>query len=102
MKISVYGVQLFELSEIKKQVMKNNIAGDIFESDLKRRIEWILMHKYEECFKELKAEWDSKLASNGVDMMPTNPDKYAALVFAQPNYKDRSARELEASKKRGA
>jgi hypothetical protein len=52
------------------------------------------MHKYEQCFKDLKAEWDSKLALNGVAMIPTDPDAYAELVFAQPNYRDRAARSL--------
>ncbi len=94
MKISVDGKDLFELSEIQKQVMKNNIMGNIFEDDLNRRLQWVLMHKYEECFKELKSEWDSRLAENGIKMIPTDPDDYARLVFSQSNYKDRSAREI--------
>lgn len=95
MKISVNDVELFTLSDTQKKVMQNDILSDIFEDDMKRRLQWVLMHKYEECFKVLKAEWDPKLAANGIDMMPTDPDKYAELVFAQPNYKNRSAREKE-------
>lgn len=96
MKISVNGVELFELSEAQKQVIKNDILSENLEDDLKRRLQWVLMHKYENCFKRLKSEWDSKLAANNVAMMPTDPDAYAQLVFAQPNYRDRSARDLEA------
>jgi hypothetical protein len=96
MKISVNGVDLFELSGIKKQVICNDVCAEDLDEDLKRRLNYILMHKYEQCFKRLKAEWDSKLAANGVVMIPTDPDAYASLVFSQPNYKDRSARELEA------
>ena len=73
--------------------MKNNIMASIFEDDLKRRLQWVLMHKYEECFKELKAEWDPKLAAAGIDMIPTNPDKYAELVFSQADYQCRQTRE---------
>lgn len=98
MKISVDGIDLFELSDIQSCVIKNNIPSEIFCEDMNRRLQWVLMHKYEECLKELKTEWDSKLPDNGVDMIPTDPDKYAALVFAQPNYKDRSARDLELPK----
>lgn len=98
MKISVDGVDLFELADIQSKVIQNNVPAELFDADMKRRLQWVLMHKYEECFKELKAEWDSKLAVNGIEMIPTDPDKYASLVFSQPNYKDRSARELEASK----
>jgi len=94
MKISVNSVELFTLTETQKLVMKNNIMGDILEDDLKRRLQWVIMHKYEQCFKSLKAEWDPKLLANGVDMVPTDADFYAQLVFAQPNYKDRATREM--------
>lgn len=93
MKISVNDQPLFTLSEIQKQVIKNDIHADRFDSDMNRRLQWILMHKYEECFKALKSEWDIKLAANGVKMIPTDADEYAQLVFEQPNYKDRTARE---------
>jgi len=98
MKISVDGVQLFELSDAQKQVIMNDIDMDIFDADMKRRLEYILMHKYERCFGRLKAEWDNKLKENGVQMIPTDPDAYAKLVFSQPNYMDKKARSLAASK----
>jgi len=97
MKISVNDKELFTLSDVQKQVIQNDIPADIFDADMERRLQWILMHKYEECFKNLKTEWDAKLTANGVDMIPTNPDAYAKLVFSQPNYKDRSARETIAA-----
>jgi hypothetical protein len=99
MKISVNDQELFTLSEIQKQVIKNDIPADIFDADMNRRLQWILMHKYEECFKVLKAEWDTKLAANGIKMIPTDPDEYAQLVFIQPNYQDRSAREAMSNNK---
>lgn len=94
MKISVNDQELFTLTDIQKQVIKNDIHAEEFDTDMNRRVQWILMHKYDECFKALKAEWDPKLAANGVKMIPTDPDDYAQLVFAQPNYKDRSARDM--------
>lgn len=93
MKISVNDQELFTLSETQKQVIQNDIHVEMFDADMKRRLQWILMHKYEECFKDLKKEWDDKLAKNGIKMIPTDPEEYAQLVFAQPNYKDRAARE---------
>lgn len=97
MKISVNDVELFTLSETQQLVIRNDIPCDIFEEDMKRRLQWILIHKYEECFKRLKSEWDIKLSANGVKMMPTDPDEYAQLVFAQPNYKNRMARDAESA-----
>jgi len=98
MKISVNNTELFTLTETQKQVIKNEIPADIFEEDMKRRLQWVLMHKYEQCFNALKKEWDSKLAANGVASVPTDPDQYAQVVFMQSNYKDRTAREAEAIK----
>ena len=94
MKIKVNDVQLFELTEIQKNVIKNDIPAEIFDADMKRRLQYILTHKYEQCFKRLKAEWDPKLEALGVGSIPTNKDAYAALVFARAEYKDRSAKDL--------
>lgn len=97
MKVSVNDKELFTLSDIQKQVIKDNVLADIFDEDMNRRLQWVLMHKYDECFKSLKTEWDPKLAANGVKMIPTDLDEYAQLVFSQPNYKDRAAREAESA-----
>jgi hypothetical protein len=93
MKISVNNQDLFELNDIQKQVIMNQISDDIFEEDMKRRLQWVLMHKYEECFKELKSEWDQKLPQLGITSVPTNPDEYAQLIFSQKEYKNRKQRD---------
>lgn len=95
MKFTVDGVDLFELTETQKKVIKNEIISDAFEEDMKRRIQYIIMHKYEQCFKRLKNEWDTKLEAAGIESIPTNKDAYAELIFKQANYKDRSTREAE-------
>lgn len=92
MKVSVDDVQLFELSEIQKKVICNEICCDDMEADLKRRLEYILMHKYEQCYKNLFDEWFPKL-SERFDIVPTNPEKFAELVFSQEDYKDRKMRD---------
>ena len=98
MKISVNDLEIYTLSEAQKNVIKNDINSDIFDIDMKRRLEYVLNHKYEQCFKRMKNEWDVKLVENGVKSVPTDKDAYAELVFAQPNYKDRNARDLEVPK----
>lgn len=94
MKISVNDQELFTLTETQKRVIKNDINADEFDADMQRRLQYILLHKYERCFERLKKEWDIKLAKNGVSMIPTDPDVYAQLVFSQPDYRDRKARDL--------
>lgn len=96
MKISVDNKELFTLNETQKKVICNDIPMEIIDEDMKRRLQWVLMHKYERCFARLKQEWEPKLVANGVTSIPTDKDAFAQLVFAQSNYKDRSARELEA------
>lgn len=95
MKIKVDDTELFELTETQKNVIKNEISSDIFEDDMKRRLQWVLIHKYEQCFKKLKSEWEPKLAAKGVEAIPTNKDSFAQLVFSQAEYMDRKTREAQ-------
>jgi len=99
MKISVNDKELYTLSETQKKVICNDIPMEILDEDMKRRLKWVLMHKYERCFARLKAEWEPKLVANGVASIPTDKDAFAQLVFEQPEYKDRSIREKEAREK---
>ena len=95
MKIFVDAKEVCSLSDTQKKVLCNDLYADTINEEMCRRVNYVVMHKYEQCFKRLKREWDSKLAQNGVSQIPTDPDAYARLVFAQPNYKDRKARDLE-------
>ena len=95
MKIKVNNVDLFELTETQKKVIKNEIPSEIFEEDMKRRLKYILMHKYEQCFKKLKSEWEPKLIAQGAETIPAQPDKFAELIFERSDYKNRSARDAE-------
>ena len=94
MKISIDDQELFTLSDTQKRVICDCIHEDEFDADMKRRVQYILMHKYEQCYKRLKEEWDIKLQDR-VDSVPTHPEKYCSLVFSQPDYKCRKQREEE-------
>ena len=94
MKIQVNGNQVFELNETQKKVIQNDIPTEIFESDMKRRVKWVIEHKYERCFKRLKEEWEPKLKDR-VASFPSNEDAFSQLVFSQPDYESRSQREAK-------
>ncbi len=96
MKISVNDLELFSLNETQKKVIENEIPSESLEDDLKRRLQYILTHKYERCFDRLKKEWIPKLEANGIQSIPIDKDALAELIFSQKNYKNRSKRELEA------
>jgi len=83
----------FSLSEIQQQVIKNDIKDEDFTKDMERRIAFVMQHKYEQCFKRLKDEWEPKLKVAGVRSIPLDKDEFAALVFSQPSYKSRTKRE---------
>lgn len=93
MKISVDDKELFVLSDTQKKVLMDEISEDIFEEDIKRRLKWILIHKYEECFRKLKQEWEPKLRARGIKMFPSDADEFAQLIFSQPDYQTRLVRE---------
>lgn len=97
MKIKVNDQEVFELSEVQKKVICNDIHQDIFDDDMKRRLQYILTHKYERCLERLKTEWMPKLKDR-CDAVPTNDDLFAQLVFSQPDYKCRKTRQDESKK----
>ena len=97
MKISVNDQELFTLSDIQCQVICNDIPKDIFEEDMKRRLNYILQHKYERYLERLKSEWMPKLKER-MDSIPTNDEKLCSLVFAQPDYMDRHTRDEQSIK----
>lgn len=93
MKISVDDNHLYTLSETQKKVIKDYLHEDIFEEDMKRRLQWVLMHLYDQAFKIMKDQWEPRLKDNGVAMIPTDSDAFAQLVFSQPQYKSRKERD---------
>ena len=91
LKVLVNGEPCSPLNEIKCKVLANDVAD--LESDMKRRIEWVYHHKYKQCMKRLRNEWMPKLKGR-VESVPLDDDAFAQLVFSQPDYKDRKARDL--------
>ncbi len=98
MKIQINGKKVFELTETQKKVIQNDIAAEIFDKDMEKRIKWVLQHKYEQCFKKLKQEWEPKL-KNRVESFPTNDKEFCQLVFEQEDYESRSQRDEKSKKK---
>jgi hypothetical protein len=91
--ISVDGVEIFRLTDAQKQVIKDGIPSDIFESEMKRCLQYSLISIYEHYYKKLREEWEPKLSAAGIALAPTDPDAYAQLIFSQHGYKDKTARD---------
>lgn len=96
MKIQIDGKEVYELTGTKMKVIQNDIPTEIFQSDMERRVKWVIEHKYERCLERLKKEWEPKLQER-FESLPTNPEALAELIFSQSDYKNRSQKESEAS-----
>ena len=94
MKVDVDNKNLFQLSEHHKKVIQWDIPTEDFENDMKRRIQYIVMHKYQQCIDRLIKEWEPKLRERFPNL-PTNQEALANLIMNQPDYKDRSQRQRE-------
>lgn len=87
MKISVNDQELFTLNEIQFKVLGDSIGSASLEDDLKRRLQWVLMHKYEESIKRLREQWIPKFKASGVSSVPLDDEEFARMVFEHPEYK---------------
>ena len=97
MKVSVNDQEVFTLADWEKDVIKNDINANDFDADMKRRLEWVLRHKVEQCYMRFEKEWMEKLRNDpSVESIPKSKEAFAALVISRPDYKDRAARDAEA------
>jgi len=83
---------LFELTDLQKKVIMNDIPTEIFEDDIKRRLKDAIMHRYKKSLARLKRDWEPIL-SERVAEMPLDPEAFVALIKSQPDYKDKYNRE---------
>ena len=99
MKVKVDDVEILEISEIRKKVIAHEIPSEDLEADLKRRLSWVITHKYERCMEKIKNQWVPKLKERGHQSIPLDDDALAEMIFADPDYKNRSARIIEEQSK---
>jgi len=95
MKIYLNDFEVLELTTTQLDVIANDIPVTELEEDLKRRLAYIVQSKYDSCYKRLFDEWFPKLAARGIASIPADKDAFANLVFEQPDYLDRSARDAQ-------
>jgi hypothetical protein len=95
MKIYIDDECVLHLNETQLKTFATEINIDSLKKDLKRRVKWILQHKYDRIFERFKKEWEPKLAQSGIESIPLDKDKFAELVFNHPDYKCRKMRDAE-------
>ena len=100
MKISVNDQEIFTLSDFEKKVIQSELDSSVFDAEIKRRLQWIIMEKYNEALKNLKAKWEPILINRGATSLPVKLEEIAKLIFDQPDYKDARTRIIEAEEAR--
>lgn len=81
MKISLNNDEILELSEIQKNVIKNDIREDIFEEDMKRRLNWCIHHPANRFVEKHAKSGREYLKSCGLKNAPSDNFELAAKVF---------------------
>lgn len=92
MKIQVDGVDVAEITDHMRKVICNDIPKEIVDEDMKRRVAYFPLHKYDQCMKRLRKDWEPKIRAEGTDI-PASDEVFANMVFARQDYLDRSARD---------
>lgn len=93
MKIKFGDEEIVSLSDTQIKVLENDIPCEQCACDLKRRLKWVVEHKYQKCVDRLKEEWVPKLKAKGLKSIPLDDEEFAELVFSQPDYHNRSKRD---------
>ena len=95
MQILVDNVEVLNLTDIQVQILKDYVSSDIFESDMQRRVNYIITHLLEQATQIMITRETPNLLANGVQSIPTDPESLAQLIISQPGYMDKKARDTQ-------
>jgi len=79
--------------EYKTETQTLKEQQDKERENFEGRVAFILTHKYDMCYKRLLLKWLPILEIRGYEELPIDKDELAELIFSQPDYKDREARD---------
>lgn len=93
MKIMFNDECLVHLTDMQVKVLCDYVRKDDLEENIKHMASYFIKRQYDHAYKQLYDRWLPILAASGVKMIPTDPEEFAALVFAHPEYKCRITRD---------
>lgn len=88
MKIIVNDQELLTLSPLHLKIFAHEINSDGLDSDIKRRLKWVLEHEFTNAFKELKKETVPELAKAGVSSIPLDEEVFVRTLNKLDKYKN--------------
>jgi hypothetical protein len=86
MKFYVDSVCVLELSPVQEQILLSGIPADVFVPTMQQRVVWVINQVIDGSFDSLFNKW-LPILQGRYDSLPSNPDKFAELIFSQPDYK---------------
>ena len=89
MKFFVDSVCVLELSPVQEQILLSGIPADVFVPTMQQRVVWVINQVIDGSFDSLFNKW-LPILQGRYDSLPSNPDKFAELIFSQPDYKPAS------------
>lgn len=92
MKFFVDSVCVLELSPVQEQILLSGIPADVFVPTMQQRVVWVINQVIDGSFDSLFNKW-LPILQGRYDSLPSNPDKFAELIFSQPDYKPASTSE---------
>ena len=92
MKFYVDSVCVLELSPVQEQILLSGIPADVFVPTMQQRVVWVINQVIDGSFDSLFNKW-LPILQGRYDSLPSNPDKFAELIFSQPDYKPASTSE---------
>lgn len=96
MQITVDGVDLYQISDNEIELLEYLIPSASLDADLKRRLQWVLTHKIEQAYVQLKKDWMPILqADETVVSIPKTDEAFFNAVKVRPDYQDRDERDAE-------
>lgn len=86
MKFYVDSICVLELSPVQEQILLSSIPADVFVPTMQQRVVWVINQVIDGSFNSLFNKW-LPILQGRYDSLPSNPDKFAELIFSQPDYK---------------
>jgi hypothetical protein len=92
MQVKIDDEIIFEIDEMMVKLLSHDLIDPI--NEIKRRLNYIIQHKCDECFKRIESEWMEKFRSDpSLESIPKSKKDFCEMVFKHKDYKNRQDRE---------
>lgn len=95
MKVKANNKEILNLQPWEKKLIETELFMVDTDEDLIRRLKWVIQHKMDVCYKNLRQIWEPIFTEEGVKFLPTDREEFVNMVLAHPKFKSKEQREEE-------